>query len=95
MSGPSIAEWVAVAAMVVAAAGVLSAALVLARTRDLRLAVAVLLEFLTAAGLLRLTEATSVLPVLTAAGIILVRRVAIRGLSDPRTRARTGVVADG
>lgn len=83
MPSTTIAELTAAASMVVAAGAVVTAVVAFAATRNLRLSIGVLLEMLTAAGLLRLVEATTLVPVLTAAGIIVVRRVATRGLAYP------------
>ena len=65
---------------VCAVLGVLSAVAVLARSRDLRLAVRVLLEFLLAAGLLRLVDEPSWRQLLTAALTVVVRRLLSYGL---------------
>lgn len=83
MPSTTIAELTAAASMVVAAGAVVTAVVAFAATRNLRLSIGVLLEMLTAAGLLRLVAATTLVPVLTAAGIIVVRRVATRGLAYP------------
>lgn len=61
----------------------LAALVVLASTGSPRLAVAVGLELLVGAGLLRLAVATTFTTILTAAGIIAVRWIAARGLSYP------------
>ena len=60
--------------------GVLSAAAVLARSRDLRLGVRVLLEFLLAAGLLRLADDPGWRQLVTAALTVAVRRLLSYGL---------------
>ncbi len=75
-----IAELTQAAAVLVATGGVLAGVVVVASTGNVRLALAVLLELLTAAGLLRLAEAVTLMPVLGAAGIILIRRIATAGL---------------
>jgi hypothetical protein len=68
------------AALVCTALGVVSAAVVLARSHDLRLTVAVLLEFLLAAGLLRLTADATPRALLTAAIIVALRKLVTFGL---------------
>lgn len=74
-------------ALAVTASGVLAAGVCLATTRDLRTALAVLLEMLTAAGLLRLAGPPS-LRVTAAAGVVLlIRRLAVLGL-DPAGLSR-------
>ncbi len=76
------------AALVCTVLGIVSALSVLARSRDLRLAVAVLLDFLLAAGLLRLSGAPTVEALLAAAGIIALRRLVGFGLRfSPVTKA--------
>ena len=60
--------------------GLVGAAAVLARTRDVRLGVRVLLEFLLAGGLLRLSDDPSPQALLTAAALVAVRRVIALGL---------------
>ena len=67
-------------AAVCAVLGVLSAMAVLARSRDLRLGVRVLLEFLLAAGLLRLADEPGWRQLLTTALTVLVRRLLSYGL---------------
>ena len=63
------------AALLVTVLGLVSAALVLARARDGRLTLKVLLEFLVAAGLLRLTGDPSWRTIVTAAVVIAVRKL--------------------
>lgn len=71
-------------ALVVTAAGVLAAGVCVATTRDWRTALAVLLEMLTAAGLLRLAGPPS-LRVTAAAGVVLaIRRLVVLGLDPAR-----------
>lgn len=81
------------AALAVTALGLLSAGAVLARAREVRLCIGVLLEFLLAAGLLRLSAADPPRALAGAALIVLIRRVITfgfgRGHAAP-TAARTG-----
>ncbi len=66
----------------------MAAAAVLASTRQPREALAVLLEFLTAAGLLRLAGTPSWSSLLTAAVIIALRRLISAGLNPPAEHGR-------
>ncbi len=68
------------AALVCTALGILSALAVLARSRDVRLSVGVLLEFLLAAGLLRLGADPTGQALLGAAVIVALRRLIGFGL---------------
>ena len=68
-------------ALVCTVLGLLAAAAVLARSRDGRLGVKVLLEFLVAAGLLRLADDPSWRQVVTAAAVIAVRRLLATALA--------------
>ena len=68
------------AALVCTALGVLSALAVLARTSDLRLGIGVLLEFLLAAGLLRLSADPTWTALLSAAVVVFLRRLLSAGL---------------
>ena len=68
------------AALLRTALGVLSALAVLARTHDVRLGVGVLLEFLLAAGLLRLSADPTWAALLTAAVVVGLRRLLGAGL---------------
>ncbi len=68
------------AALVCTALGILSALAVLARSRDVRLSVGVLLEFLLAAGLLRLGADPTGQALLGAAVIVALRRLLAFGL---------------
>ena len=76
------------AALALTAAGLVAAAVVLASTRRPLAALAVLLEFLLAAGLLRLTGEPTWERILTAAALVALRRLVGRGL-------RYGAVAYG
>jgi uncharacterized membrane protein len=60
--------------------GLVSAAAVLLRARDVRLTIGVLLDFLLAAGLLRLSGDPTPRAIVTAALIILIRKVVSFGL---------------
>jgi hypothetical protein len=68
------------AALLCTVLGMLSALAVLARSRDVQLSVGVLLEFLLAAGLLRLSADSTVQAVVTAVVIIGLRRLIRFGL---------------
>ena len=68
------------AALLCTALGVVSTLAVLARLRDVRLAIAVLLEFLLAAGLLRLAADPTVQAVVTAAVVVGLRKLIGVGL---------------
>jgi uncharacterized membrane protein len=73
------------AALIVTAAGLLAAAAALARTRQVGLAIAVLLDFLTAAALLRLAVSPPSWPAIgTAALVIVIRQLASRALAAAR-----------
>jgi hypothetical protein len=73
------------AALFVTAAGLLAAAVALAKTRRLPLAVALLLDFLTAAALLRLAVSPPSWPAIgTAALVIGIRQLASRALAAGR-----------
>ncbi len=76
----------------VTGAGVLAAALVLARTRSPFLAVSVLLDLFAAAGPIRLTGPPSARRTAAAALVIVVRHVAGYGLALSR-RSSSGTVA--
>ena len=75
------------AALLCTALGVASAVAVLARARDLRLAIGVLLEFLLAAGLLRLSADPTPRALLTAAVVVGIRRLVSVGLGFAPIRA--------
>ncbi|HYZ09934.1 MAG TPA: hypothetical protein VE709_15390 [Pseudonocardiaceae bacterium] len=76
------------AALLVVGAALVAAAAVLASSRQPREALAVLLEFLTAAGLLRLAGTPSWSSLLTAAVIIALRRLISAGLNPPAQHGR-------
>jgi uncharacterized protein YjeT (DUF2065 family) len=67
-------------ALFVTAAGIVVAFLALAKTHQIALSLAVLLDFLTAAGLLRLVGPTTWQQLATVALTITVRQLASRGL---------------
>lgn len=73
------------AALLLTALGLLCAGLVLARSRDVRQALAVLLEFLLAAGLLRLVHGATYQALAATALIVAIRRLVSFGFS-PRRR---------
>lgn len=79
-------------AVAITGAGALSAAIVLARTRSGVLALGVLLDLFTAAGLVRLTGPPNLARTATAALVILIRHVAVYGLGVTR-RADVAAVA--
>jgi hypothetical protein len=68
------------AALLVTAAGLIVATLALARTRQIPLSLAVLLDFFTAAGLLRLVGPPTWARLATVALTIAIRQLASRGL---------------
>ena len=68
------------AALLCTALGLLSAGIVLAALRDVRLGLKVLLEFLLAAGLLRLTDDPSWSQLAVAAIVVVLRRLLTRQL---------------
>ena len=72
------------AALLLTALGLLSAGLVLARSRDVRQALAVLLEFLLAAGLLRLVHDATYQGLATTALIVVIRKLVSFGFSTVR-----------
>jgi hypothetical protein len=65
--------------------GIVVGLLLLLVTRAPRLAIGVLLDFLLAAGLLRLSHDATTTTLLTAAAIIAVRRLLVVGLGPPGT----------
>ncbi len=71
-------------AVAVTGGGLLVAALVLARTRKPVLALGVLLDLFTAAGLIRLTGPPDLQRTATAALVILIRHLAVFGLTTGR-----------
>jgi len=91
----TVADVLDAAALAVTAMGFAAAVVVLAATRAPRTALAVLLEFLLAAGLLRLAGG-SWAGLATAALILLVRRLAGAGLRTAAdARAGSGLRAPG
>ncbi len=78
------------ASLTVTALGVLSAGAVLARAREVRLPIAVLLDFLLAAGLLRLAVAPAPRALASAALIIIIRKIITFGFAH-RTAAPAAV----
>jgi len=76
------------AALLVSAAGLAAAGVVLLRTGKVGAALPVLLEMLTGAGLLRLAADPALTRALAAAGILVVRRVAVAGLGGAAGRGR-------
>ena len=76
------------AALIVTAAGLIVAVVALARTRRARLALALLLDFFTAAALLRLAAPPSWPALGAAALIIAIRQLASRALSAARGARR-------
>ncbi|MCP9963204.1 DUF1622 domain-containing protein [Streptomyces somaliensis] len=79
-----MSAWWQAAAVLVTGAGLVSAVVAHRLTGDARRALAVLLDFLTAAGLMRLTGEPSWDGVLTAAAVVALRRVIGSGLELPR-----------
>jgi len=77
------------AALLVTAGALLAAAIVLVRTADVPTSLGVLLDLLTAAGLLRLATEPTPTRLASAAGIIALRKLATFGFNAagrPRTR---------
>lgn len=74
-------EILTAASLLVTAAGILSALAVCAVSRGIGRALPVLLDFLTAAGLLRLAADVSWGSILVAAAVIAVRKVAAIGIA--------------
>ena len=75
------------AALLVTAAGLVVAALALARTRQIPLSLALLLDFFTAAGLLRLVGPLTWSRLATVALTITIRQLASHGLRAAQARA--------
>lgn len=83
------------AALVCAVLALVSAAAVLARTRDLGQALPVLLELLTAAGLLRLAHDATWRAIVTAAVVVALRRLVAHGLHPAGAQRATGQAPSG
>ena len=79
------------AALLVTAAGLAAAAVALARTRQVLLPLAILLDFFTAASLLRLAGPPSWATVGTAALTIVIRQLASRSLRAAQSSGRQGI----
>jgi hypothetical protein len=78
------------AALVVVAAAILAAAVVLVRTRSVRQGLPVLLDLLTASGLLRLSGAPSWDALAVTAVVIVLRRLTTAGIRTASQARRTG-----
>ena len=78
-----------VAALLVVAAAILAAAVVLVRIRSMRQALPVLLDLLTAAGLLRLAGAPAWSALAVTAIVIALRRLVTAGIQTASTARRT------
>lgn len=89
MSGGA-AQAVQGAALLCTIAALLSGGLALAVTRDARASLAVLLDLLTAAGLLRLALPPTPSRLLSAAAVVAVRRLLVVGLAAPSRRSGPG-----
>lgn len=83
-----LADLLRAAALVCTVAGLVAAALVGAATRDVRAALPVLMEFLLAAGLLRLSTAVGWRALAAAAALVVVRRLLVAGLADRAVSSR-------
>lgn len=85
------------AALACTVLGLLAATAVLLRTRQVQLSLGVLLDFLLAAGLLRLSHDASGQAVATAAMTVLIRKLATFGLSyrGPRSAGAPSPPDDG
>ncbi|MEU0119782.1 hypothetical protein ABZ137_40540 [Streptomyces bobili] len=79
-----MSQWLDAAAVLVTAAGIVSAAAAYLMVRSVGSAVAVLLDFVLAAGLLRLAGDLSWGSVLMAAAVVAVRKVISVGLAIAR-----------
>jgi hypothetical protein len=75
------------AALLVTAAGLVAAVMALAKSRQIPLSLAVLLDFFTAAGLLRLVGPLTWSRLATVALTITIRQLASRGLRAAQARA--------
>lgn len=82
------------AALAVTGLGLVASAVVLVRTALLLPALAVLMEMLTAAGLLRLAAAPTYSRALGAGGVLLTRRLVVLGLTAGRAPVTTGAAPD-
>jgi hypothetical protein len=78
------------AALLLTALGLLCAGVVLARSRDVRQALPVLLEFLLAAGLLRLAHGATYQALATTALIVVIRKLVSFGFSTRRPADAAG-----
>lgn len=88
----ALAVATATAAALVAAAGLVAASAMLARTRSALQALPVLLDFLLAAGLLRLVGSPTWAALATAGLVVLIRHVVVRqlhGAAHAHTRIRS------
>ncbi|ELS50871.1 DUF1622 domain-containing protein [Streptomyces viridochromogenes] len=79
-----MSEWLDAAALLITAAGLVSAMAAYGRVRDAGSAMAVLLDFLVAAGLIRLAGDISWDGILLAAAVIAVRKLISVGLATAR-----------
>ncbi|MGW0497516.1 DUF1622 domain-containing protein [Streptomyces sp. NPDC003007] len=86
-----MSEWLDAAAVLVTAAGIVSAAAAYRMVRNTGSAVAVLLDFLVAASLLRLAGDLSWGAILVAAAVVAVRKVISVGLAIARHGAGVSV----
>ncbi len=85
-AGVNLADVAAVASLLCVAAGLVAATLALAVTRQPRVALPVFLDFLLAAGLLRLTHDSGTAALLIAAVVLVVRVLVLVGLGRPSSR---------
>ncbi len=83
---------IAYTALVVVVVGIALSAAVLASTRDLQAALPVLLDFMLAAGLLRLSATATWQAIASAAGIVVIRKIVVAGIGAGR-RARAEAAA--
>lgn len=88
MGTATVSDVVQKAALLLTVLGLLFGCLVLVRKRDIGRGVTVLLEFLLAAGLLRLPDNPTYRTITTAAVVILVRKVLTCGARRPQGRRR-------
>ncbi|MFJ8192531.1 hypothetical protein ACIQ8D_22645 [Streptomyces sp. NPDC096094] len=86
-----MSEWLGAAAVLITAGGLLSAVAVYRMVRDVGSALAVLLDFLVAAGLVRLAGDLSWDGIALAAAVVAVRRLISAGLVTARHTAGSPV----
>ncbi|MFE7936307.1 hypothetical protein ACFU46_02880 [Streptomyces griseoincarnatus] len=86
-----MSEWLNATAVLITAFGLLSAVVAYRMVRDVGSALAVLLDFLVAAGLVRLAGGLSWDGILLAAAVVAVRKLISAGLATARRTAGVSV----